>query len=215
MIYWKLTKPKPRWGDETPDRVSSAVLRLTHNARTEAKELWVESIDAERRFALIYPKIILAHDRLEIRGTVERTPPKLEHVEEWVAIPLTGRDGLPAAWRIEITMDDEREGIVAEEPATLSKQMWYRDSRGRLTPEDEALLDEWGFPRGDPVERLVVRWSGGNVRLIDDYEISRLLPFEFIITGITKHYGEQVDVTVRLTPSRIPEAAASLGATES
>lgn len=111
-------------------------------------------------------------------------------------------------------MDNEREFIVAEEPATLAEEMWYRDNRGRLTPEDDALLDEWGSPRGDPVERLVVRWSGSNTRLIDDYEISRLLPFEFTITGIAKHYGEGVEIRVRLTPSRIPEAAASLGARE-
>lgn len=34
------------------------------------------------------------------------------------------------------------------------------------------MLDEWGYPRGDPVERLNIR-SGGDLRLVDDFEISR------------------------------------------
>lgn len=210
-IYWNLTKPKQRWGDETPDSVSPAVLRLTDNPTTEAKELWVESLDGERPVTLIYPEIEMANDRLKIRGTVERTPPKIEHTEEWEAVPLTGRDGQVAPWRVEITTDEHNEVILAEEPATLSEEMWYRDSRGRLAREDEALLDEWGYPRGNPVERLIVRWARGSARPIDDYAISRLLPFELTIAGVTKHHGQEVDVTLSLTPSRIPEIAASLG----
>lgn len=210
-IYWHLTKPHPRWGDETPDRISPAVLRLTDNPNTEAEELWIESPDRERRVTLLHPAIEVTNDRLKISGTVERTPPKIEHIEEWEAIPLTGQDGQSAPWRVEITADEHKEVILAEEPATLSEEMWYRDRRGRLAPEDQALLDEWGHPRGDPIERLVVRWAGGNARAIDDYAISRLLPFEFTIAGVTKHYGQEVDVTVILTPSRIPEVTASLG----
>jgi hypothetical protein len=72
------------------------------------------------------------------------------------------------------------------------------------------MLDEWGYPRGDPVERLIIR-SGGGLRLVDDFEISRLLPFAFSYQGVTKHKGQDVEATINLTPSAIPAVEAMLG----
>ena len=142
---------------------------------------------------------------------VARTPPKIEHLEEWEALPLSGRSGHVAPWRVEVTTDEGGDVVLDEEPAMISEELWYRDRRGRLAREEEALLDEWGYPRGDPVERLVVRWGGHKGRPIDDYSISRLLPFTFEIEGVSRHYGEEVDVTLRVVPSQLPEAAALLG----
>jgi hypothetical protein len=85
-----------------------------------------------------------------------------------------------------------------------ARQAWPSDSRGGRH------ADEWGYPWGDPVERLIIR-SGGDLRLVDDFEISRLLPFAFSYQGITKHKRRNVEVTIKLTPSAIPAVEAVLG----
>ena len=98
-----------------------------------------------------------------IHGVPERERgSRVDHIESYHARPLTSENGVPTPWRVEIFTTEDHETLVSEEPATLSMEMWRRDKAGRLTPEDRVLLDEWGYPRHDPVERLVVRWPGGN-----------------------------------------------------
>lgn len=209
QIHWSAERRVIRWGTETADRFVPAVLRLTDNAETELEELRIETLDGETGITLILPFLTITHRGLELDGTVVRTPPKLDWSEEWLAVPIVG-DGLATSWRFEVVDGDTGTTIDSGEPATLSHEWWRRDRRGQLTREEDAMLDEWGCPRGDPVERLVIR-SGGDLRLVDDFGISRLLPFAFSYEGITRHEGRDVDVTINLAPSAIPAVEAMLG----
>jgi hypothetical protein len=209
QIHWNAERKIIKWGTETADRFVPAVLRLTDNAETELEELRIETLEGETGITLIRPSVTITRRGLELSGTVGRTPPKLDWSEEWLAVPIVG-DNLATSWRVEVVEDETGTTIDSGEPATLSQEWWRRDKRGHLTREEDAMLDEWGCPRGDPVERLIIR-SGGDLRLVDDFGISRLLPFGFSYQGITKHKGQGVEVTINLTPSAIPAVEAMLG----
>jgi len=208
QIRWNAERKIIKWGTETADRFNPAVLRLTDNAETELEELRIETLAGEIGITLIRPSVTITRQGLELDGTVERTPPKLDWREEWLAVPIVG-DDLATSWRVEVVEDETGTTIDSREPTTLSQEWWRRDKRGHLTREEDAMLDEWGYPRGDPVERLIIR-SGGDLRLVDDFEISRLLPFAFSYQGITKHKRQDVEVTINLTPSAIPAVKAML-----
>ena len=205
---WNAERKIIKWGTETPDRFVPAVLRLTDNAETELRELRIETLEGQTGITLVHPSITIERHGLELDGTVERTPPKLDWREDWLAVPIVG-DDLATSWRVQVVEDETGTTIDTKEPATLSQEWWRRDRRGHLTREEDTMLDEWGYPQGDPVERLIIR-SAGELRLIDDFEISRLLPFAFSYQGVTRHKSRSVDVTINLTPSAIPEVEAML-----
>jgi hypothetical protein len=165
QIRWNAERKIIKWGTETADRFVRAVLRLTDNAETELEELRIETLEGKIGITLLRPSMTITRRGLELSGTVERTPPKLDWSEEWLAVPIVG-DDLATSWRVEVVEDKTGTIIDSGEPATLSQELWRRDKRGHLTREEDAMLDEWGYPRGDPVERLIIRSvdSGGRGR---------------------------------------------------
>ena len=113
-IYWDLTKPKPRWGHETPDRVSPAVLRLTHNPTTEAKELRVESPDGERRVTFLG-----ARGRVTLIGSACQ-----EHSS--LSVPLPDARIADVAGEL-VTRESRYQATASTEPAAVEIQvpdMW-------------------------------------------------------------------------------------------
>lgn len=81
QIRWNAERKIIKWGTETSDRFNPAVLRLTDNAETELEELRIETLVGETGITLNRPSVTITRQGLELDGTVERTPPKLDWSE--------------------------------------------------------------------------------------------------------------------------------------
>jgi hypothetical protein len=91
-IYWDLTKPKPRWATR---RLTACRQPSYGHPRPDYRSQGVAGrVTRWRQTCHVSPSgVEMPDDRLRVSGTVECTPPKIEHTEEWEAIPLTARDG--------------------------------------------------------------------------------------------------------------------------
>ena len=139
QIRWNAERKIIKWGTETADRFVPSVLRLTDNAETELEELRIETLEGKIGITLLRPSVTITRRGLELSGTVERTPPKLDWSEEWLAVPIVG-DDLATSWRVEVVEDKSGTIIDSGEPATLSQEWWRRNKRGHLTREDDATI---------------------------------------------------------------------------
>ena len=144
QIRWRAERQIIKWGTETADRFVPAVLRLTDNAETELEELRIETLEGKIGITLLRPFVTITRRGLELSGTVEHTPPRLDWGEEWLAVQIVG-DDLATSWRVEVVEGRTGTTIDSGEPATLSQEWWRRDKRGHLTREEDAMLDEWAI----------------------------------------------------------------------
>jgi hypothetical protein len=213
LIEWDVENAAPgAWGTDS-EAHCSVLLRLTDNPVTGLEELRIEIPDDETLMLFVEPRFWIESNALSISGHVPRSGYRTDPEEEWLARPLV--DGRPAPWKVEITASggDTEHLIDTVEPAHL-EAVWGRVYKGQWTADDALPYDFWstGAWREIEAESTLRIRCRGSVRNVDDWEVAKLRRWEVLIEGTTKHRGERTDVVVRLTPSRLIEAARSMGA---
>lgn len=211
-MLWSATLFQERTRYEEPEKYGPVLAIVTDNVETEMTELRLYTPDPDRDLliASVEPRIGFADRGLRITGWVSRSRGR-DVEEQWSLSPFGGG---PVAWRVEVRVEGEEEPFDVLDPATLIQDFTTTSKTGKRILVDELEgEDRWSDDSRAWEYALRIR-TNHSKRWIIDPDVCKLLAWEIVVDGTTKHRGEMVPALLTVTHSKVPAARTLLGSSQ-